>query len=291
MHNTKADFEILKDMESFTEEMFNQIIAFQEKQHPAWNNDLPFDDRIKNLPLHYLVFSNADRNPATHGPTVAHYYPLRKEFTKIIHYAKQVADTPIICDLHARNGFIGSLLAREGGKDINVIGLPNVDGKPNQIEKFFDSTHYEFYCGDGAQLDYDVAFSSWMPSCKNITANILKKNPKLIVYIYTNHTDIITGERQTGTDESFTQLPEQYKLIDKWTINRPKDLFHDIWPDLTASLEEKRHVRIYALTPFHDIAPFKPASPSAPYDWEKDLQMATLALQAKQTLRDGGFPV
>jgi len=291
MHDQDPKFEILKDMESFTEEMFNQIIAFQEKQHPAWNNTLPFEERIKNLPLHYLVFSNADRDPSTHGPTVAHYYPVREEFVKIMHYAKQVSKEPVICDLHARNGFIGSLLAREGGKDINVIGLCDANDKPNQIESFFDNTQYKFHDSDTDQLEYDVAFSSWMPSSKNYTTDIIKKNPKLIVYIYTNHTDKITGIRQTGTDESFTQLPDQYKLIEKWTTIRPANLFNDVWPDLSASPEEIKHIRVYALTPFHSISPFTAAAPCTPYNWEKDLQMATLALQAKQSLRDKGFPV
>lgn len=291
MHNANPNFEVLKNMESFTEEMFNQIIAFQEKQHPAWDNSLPFAERIRNLPLHYLVFSAADRDPATHGPTVAHYYPLREEIIKIMHYAKQVAERPVICDLHARNGFIGSLLAREGGDDTKVIGLRHDDEKPNQIEEFFDSDSYEFLNGPHEQLDYDVAFSSWMPSGENITSTIIEKNPKLIVYIYTNHTDNISGKRQTGTDASFTELPEQYKLIEKWTTNRPKDLFHEIWPDLTPSLEEKRHVKIYAHTSLKDIAPYKNAIPCTPYDWEKELQMATLAHQAKQSLKNRGIKV
>jgi len=293
MQKTDPKFEILKNMESFTEEMFNQIIAFQEKQHPAWNKTLTFDERIKNLPLHYLVFSNADRNPDTHGPTIAHYYPMREEFVKIIHYAKQVAEIPVICDLHARNGFIGSLLAREGGNQTNVIGLRNSEDKPNQIEEFFDAAHYKYFDGNPDQLEYDVAFSSWMPSEKNVTTQILLKNPKLIVFVYTNHTDNVSGIRQTGTDDSFTTLPEQYKLIDKWTIDRPKDLFNDVWPDLSPSVEEKRHVRIYAHTAIKNILPYSSSSSTSikPYDWEKELLMALTAFEAKQSLRNGGFPV
>jgi hypothetical protein len=64
-------FAALKDMESFTDAMFNRIVAFQEKIHPAWNSERSFDDRIKDLPLHALVFSNPDRDPAQFAHTIA----------------------------------------------------------------------------------------------------------------------------------------------------------------------------------------------------------------------------
>ena len=288
------NFEILREMESFTEDMFNRIIAFQEKEHPVWNTQLPFEERIKGLPLHFLVFSNPDRNPQTQGPTVSHFYPLKEEMIKICHYAKQVSNNPVIYDMHARNGFIGSLLAREGKDQLRVIGNQQAEDKPNQIENLMDENCYSLKnTADGTNnaINYDVAFSSWMPSGENATADMIKDKPKLIVLIYTNHTDPVTGIRQTGTDGAFTDLPANYKLIDKWTIDRPKDLFHEVWPDLTPSPEEKRHVRIYADQPWHEIDIYKTTSPFEPYDWEKELQMATLALQAKQSLRERGFPV
>ena len=55
------EYEKLRDMEFFSEDMFNRIIEFQERLHPAWNSALPFAERIKGLPLHALVFSNPDR--------------------------------------------------------------------------------------------------------------------------------------------------------------------------------------------------------------------------------------
>ena len=50
-----TDFEPLRDMGTFTEDMFNRIISFQEKQHPAWNAELGFEQRILGLPLHYFI--------------------------------------------------------------------------------------------------------------------------------------------------------------------------------------------------------------------------------------------
>ena len=102
-------FQKLRNMELFTEELFNRIFAFQEKQSAAWDESKPFDERIKGIPLHNLIFSNPDRNPETTGPTVAHYYPLREENRALVYYANQACDNPTVLDVPARNGFVGSL--------------------------------------------------------------------------------------------------------------------------------------------------------------------------------------
>lgn len=137
-------------MESFTKDMFNRIIDFQEKEHHAWNTNLSFNARIKGLPLHNLIFSNPDRNPATHGSTVAAFFPLREEMQKIAFYVRQLADKPVVCDIYPGNGFIGSLLGREIAMGSSSTEAPAVIGqandpteiKPNQIESFFDAEHF-----------------------------------------------------------------------------------------------------------------------------------------------------
>ena len=281
-------FEKLRNMGSFSEEMFNRIIAFQEKQHPAWNSALPFDERIKDLPLHYLVFSNPDRDPARLGPTVSHIIPLRDEMRRIAAYARQVAKDPVVCDLHAGNGFVGSLLAREG---VKVIGVHEPDAKPNQIKNFYDRDHYQLreQTIESIDFSFDVAFSCWMPAGKNYTPQILNHRPKLIVFIHTKHVDEETGAPQTGVAEAFTDLPERYQLIHEWGMTRPKDLFHDIWPDLTPSIEETRYVKVYADWDNHHID-VEDDQPSAdPYDWEHELDMALLARQAMEHVRAQGM--
>ena len=45
-------FDILREMEPFTEKLFNGIIGFQEKDHAAWVETETFEKRIKDLPLH-----------------------------------------------------------------------------------------------------------------------------------------------------------------------------------------------------------------------------------------------
>jgi len=280
-------FAPLKNMDPFTNDMFNRIIAFQEKDHPAWNTALDFATRIKGLPLHNLIFSNPDRDPTKYGPTVAAYYPLHEEMQKLAAYAKQLSANPLAYDWYPGNGFIGSLLAREG---LSVTGIQDNNVKDNQITSFFDSDVYQFSERNNVAASCDVVLASWIPSQMNPTPEILALQPKLIAYIYTEHVDESSGQRQTGTDDMFDPLVDHYRLVDSWTVHRPKNLLHDIWPDMTPSIEEMRITRVYAanevpMEKLHSIES-KP-----PYDWEMDLQMALLALEAKQELRARGMNV
>jgi hypothetical protein len=283
------NFEILRNMESFTKDMFNRIISFQEKEHAAWNTTLSFEERITGLPLHYLIFSNADRDPATHGPTVAHYYPLRKEMQSIARYAKAASDTPVIIDAHGRNGFIGSLVAREA--ECDVLGLTDADEKPNQIEKFASENYHQKV---QSLADYrgpvDLLLSSWMPSNTDISADVKRLQPTVVVYIYSEHTNPDTGEWQTGKENAFgEQLGDDYQLIDEWQVIRQKDLLHEIWPDLTGNIAETRFTRVYAKVDSgidqHELEDTDPS-----YDWEDELIMTETAMAAKQEMVRRGFP-
>jgi hypothetical protein len=279
-----TNYEPLREMGAFTEDMFNRIIAFQEHEHPAWKTELPFDERIKGLPLHNLIFSTPDRDPAQFGPTVAPYYPLREEMQKLAFYLGQLGTDICVADVYPGNGFVGSLLAREG---IKVKGLPQPGQKPNQIAEFFDAEHYAYLDGNQAPQHFDAAFISWPPADVNPTPQWTEQNTPLLVYVYTEHVDEDNGRRQTGSDHMFEGL-DGYQLVDQWTVLRPKDLLHEIWPDMTPSIEEERHVRIYSKEP---LAPAVSLPPTTPYDWEKDLHMALLALQAKREVEARGFPV
>jgi hypothetical protein len=288
----EKEFEALRHMESFTEDMFNRIIAFQEKQHPAWNPALPFNERIKGLPLHYLIFSNADRDPAKFGPTVTNYYPMRQEMQKLAYYIQQSTENARVCDLYCGNGFIGSLLARELPQgNIPVTGLRAYNAKANQIDSFFDADCYQFSDANLDACECDVVFTSWIPAGINPTAAIVAKQPKLIIYVYTKHKHPETGERQSGTDDMFDDLDEAYQLIQQWSITRPENLFHEIWPDLTPNIEETRYTRIYASKQLPEIKPPKSLPQATPYDWEQELTMAQLALKAKQAIQARGFMV
>ncbi len=285
-----AQFEKLHEMEGFSEEMFNRIVAFQERLHPAWNAALPFSERIQGLPLHALIFSNPDRDPAVCAHTIAPFYPLREEMQRIAHYARQVASQPVVCDFHSRNGFLGSLLGREG---LTVVGLRDPADKPNQIPDFFDPAVYRRYEAAERPVDFsfDVAFSAWMPADVDRTPEILQYRPKLIVYIHSDHVDESSGLPQTGTAEAYNNLPEHYQLVASWSITRPQDLLHEVWPDLTPSIEEIRQVKIFADTPWQTIDVSTSLETVAPYDWEQELEMALTALEAKAHLRAQGHAV
>lgn len=290
--NMENQFEALRHMESFTEDMFNRIIAFQEKQHPAWNAALSFDERIKGLPLHYLVFSNGDRDPVTFAPTVASYYPLRWEMQRLAYFIQRANANARVCDLYCGNGFIGSLLARELPQGHSpVTGLHAYVTKPNQIETFHDADHYQFSDAKLENCECDVVLVSWPPAGANPTPTIVAEQPKIIVYVYTDHKNPQTGERQCGTDDLFDELNKHYRLIDQWDISRPENLFHDIWPDLTPNIEETRHTRIYARKHLPEIKLPDTLPTAAPYDWERELAMAQLALTAKKEIQARGFVV
>jgi|GEM_PF-798933 len=285
------EFEKLRHMEAFSEAMFNRIIEFQEKQHKAWDADQPFGERITDLPLHALIFSNPDRDPQTHAATIAPFYPLRGEMQQIAHCIKQLDDDKgkvRVCDLHPGNGFLGSLLAREG---VTVFGLQDDRHKPNQIPSFYDVDCYQFVSDDLTSVECDVVFSAWMPAGKNRTPEIVARNPKLIIFIHTDHIDESSGQHQTGTAEAFVDLPASYKQILEWTIERPQDLLNEVWPELTPNIAETRRVRIYADAPWHGIDVGSGLQPESPYPWEIELDMALTAYQAKMMLRDQGYPV
>jgi len=280
-------FTALKDIDDFTTDMFNRIISFQEKDHPAWNSQLDFSSRIRGLPLHNLIFSNPDRNPNVFGPTVAPYYPLREEMLKLAHYVSQLNKHPLILDWFPGNGFIGSLLARE---NLKVLGIKDNIAKPNQIELFYDEHCYS-YCNDTIPSHCDMVFASWIPSNLNPTPHFLKQQPKLIAYVFTEHMDPNTNQRQTGTDDMFNSLKNHYRLLDTWSVTRPKNLLHEIWPDMTPNIEETRITRIYIDTKITTdaVLPFNCNVTDDIYDWEKELQLALLAHEAKQALHTRGI--
>ena len=113
----------------------------------------------------------------------------------------------------------------------------------------------------------------------------------MVIFVFTEHANEYNGLWQTGCKEAFSELPEGYKVVDEWSITRPENLLHEAWPDLTASLEEVRHVRIVADQPYHDISLYAPETMATPYDWEEELELALLSIEAKNHLRSQGVAV
>lgn len=281
------DLEKLENMESFTQDLFNRIIAFQSKEHPAWDVSRPFSERIAGLSLHELIFSSPDRDPERFSHTIAPYYPLRYELRKLADYIRQINPEPVVLDYPCGNGFIGSLLAREG---VKVVGVPMPDAKPNQIDPFYDQACYQRKERIGQGDEYDAVFCSWMPAERNLTPELLELAPKIIIYVYTDHRIPESGLRQIGSDEMFNGLND-YRVAEEWQVTRPENLLHESWPDLTPSIEEVRKIRVYVLADLYDQLISPELEPEKPYDWEMDLDMAMTVLEAKAFLRSRGMQI
>ena len=283
----------LKDMQRFTEDMFNRIIDFQEKKHLAWDVNAAFAERIDNLPLHYFIFSNYDRDPDKQGPTLTHYYPLKVEMHKLAHYLRCAGCHEVI-DYYPGNGLLGSLLAKAA--QLTAIGLEFNNQKASQIAQFYDSACYQMRHASDQFTANDTQgyFVSWTPSGSNPVPDLLSKKARLIIFVGTEHSNPETGQRQVGVDNMFDALAEDYRLWDSWEVIRPENLLHKIWPDMTPNIEEIRQVRVYAR---NDLAPAKSADADEEafaqqdpgYFWESELRMAELATQAMNSLQHMPF--
>ena len=80
----RQEFEKLRHMETFSDEMFNRIVGFQEREHIAWDSTQSFADRIKDLALHALIFSNPDRDATVHAHTVAPFIPCSRKYSRLL---------------------------------------------------------------------------------------------------------------------------------------------------------------------------------------------------------------
>jgi len=289
-----ARFSALRSMPQFTEAMFNRIIEFQEKKHLAWNENAAFLERIAQLPLHYFIFSNYDRDPDTQGPTLAHYYPLKEEMHKLAYYL-DCADCREIVDYYPGNGLIGSLLARAAG--LNAVGLAFNNHKPSQIEHFYDRDRYRMlqHREIFQTAPEQAYFVSWTPSGCNPVDEILRQKPRLIIFVGSEHRNEENGERQVGVANMYQTLQDSYQLWDQWEITRAENLLHKIWPDMTPNIEETRQVYVFAnksvASPHDEPLNDEQAKPNEGYFWESELRMAELAAEAMKTLQGMNLPI
>jgi SAM-dependent methyltransferase len=164
--------------------MVQRVVACQQHQHAVWNEGLSFDERISNLPLYALELNNCDRDPKKHGLTIAHYAPAKQEMIALTRIFESSGSKLRILDVGCGNGFIGSLLAREG---LPVIGIDDFSWSPPQIPYLFDERVYEHRAPVSLEKfedDFNVAFCSWMVPNVNLTPLIVSKRPEFIVHVY-----------------------------------------------------------------------------------------------------------
>lgn len=213
-------------------EIFQKIIAYQNtKNSDVWNEELGFDQRISSLPLISMQCNHPTKDPEIHGPTIAHYPPSKREIVAIAKTIKNYSPQARVLDIGCGNGFIGGLLAREG---LNVIGIDDLTWNQPQVSNLYDG---DVYCRkapfslENYTDKYDVAFCSWMVPGENLTNEILKSNPAIIIHVYSSHKDY-KGELITGSKEAYN-LPEGYSFLCEWESCTPSNFIPSLFSQIS----------------------------------------------------------
>lgn len=250
------------------ETIYQNIIQFDKKNHPAWNKNLEFSLRIQNLPLYFLIFNHCSRDSKTQSVTISHYVPCRNEMIALSRIIKEYSNNFIVCDIGCGNGFLGSLLAREG---LNVFGIDDRSYKQPQNKTFYDKKCYNIINTSLFELSvpFDVAFCSWMQPNINLTPKILNKNPKILIHIFSP--DIRNnGTPTTGTNIAY-ECPRNYLLLCEWKSDIPKNYFSPIKTkniDLCNNVFMRNRVRIYVHKDLDLIPNVSPQDFEENYDWD-----------------------
>lgn len=255
---------------AFIRSMLEQIDEFQYRRHLAWNERAPFGERIERLPLYFLEFNNHDRDKSRHGPTIAHYSPARRELRALARFCQSLVPHPTVLDVGCGNGFIGSLLAREG---VRVIGIDDYSWPPPQIGRFSDADRYELHAPCSLAdytAGYDIALCSWMVPGGNLTEAILANYPSAVIHIFS--TDRYRdGKLITGTEAAY-RCPEDYKVAGGWDVSMPADYFAAIVPELMRmhNLPKKRSVEVWVRKDLSGVPLEMPQPLMDEYAWQKE---------------------
>jgi SAM-dependent methyltransferase len=246
--------------------MLSRIEAFQEHIHPVWDANAPFDTRIAGLPLYALTFNNYDRVDSLHGPTIAHYAPARSELRALARTIQSLDPQAAVLDIGCGNGFVGSLLAREGAR---VIGIDDLSWKLPQIPHFYDPICYKLRTPKSLSTyegNVDVAFCSWMVPDANLTKEIVEREPSLIIHVYSPH-DEDGGRRETGCTEAFV-CPERYSVLGGWAVFTPGSFFSDLDEVYSSKPDKIRLVEIWCFSEQLRRVRFTPPEQGTSYDWD-----------------------
>ncbi len=252
------------------ESLQRRIVSFEAYQHPAWDPAQPFTNRIQGLPLFFLEFIHHARIAGSQSTTITHYVPCRNEFRALADIICSYGRDLTVCDIGCGNGFLGSLLAREG---VAGFGIDDRSYVQPQIAHFYDQDCYSVVetALQDLSVEFDVAFCAWMNEGSNLTPQITARNPVLIVHIFSRdqHPD---GTFTTGTIDAF-KCPENYRFLTGWQTIVPEDYFLVLGKegiDLTLYGNPRRN-RSLCVYLRHDVDTLPPASPgdySERYDWD-----------------------
>ena len=161
------------------------------------------------------------------------------------------------------------MLARE---KLNAYGIDDRSHKQPQIYNFYDNQCYEVRRATISDKDvnFDVAFCSWMTPGLNLTPMIVEKKPKLIIHILSPDRQP-DGSPTTGTIEAYLPPPE-YSFLTGWNSFMPKDFFLPLRVktnlNLAVSEQKLMVVVIYAHKDSGDIDKTSPLDFSEYYGWD-----------------------
>jgi len=246
-----------------------RIIEFERKIHPAWDEMKDFGTRISNLPLYFLEINHHEKDNQTQSVTITHYVPCKKEMVALAKTIQSFDDNFVVCDIGCGNGFLGSLLARE---KVNVFGIDNRSYRQPQIYSFYDNQCYNILTSNLSDEDvnFDVAFCSWMTPGLNLTPLIVEKDPKLIIHIFSPDRQP-DGSQTTGTLEAYLP-PPNYTFLAGWNSFMPKDFFLPLriktGLNLAVSQQKIMAVVIYAHRDLKRVETISPSDLSEYYDWD-----------------------
>lgn len=268
-------------MEESVKSLISKILQFQQRNHPAWDAHAHFDERIRDLPLYFLVLNHPDRDTDIESVTITHYVPQRAEIMALAAIIKSCGRYLRVCDIGCGNGFLGSLLAREG---VHVFGIDNRSYTQPQLSNFFDEHYYHIVEAslEDQNISFDVGFCSWMLPNTNLTPAIISKKPQLIIYVHS--IDRQADESwTTGTPDAY-DVPDEYRYLGGWCTFLPADYFYPLRCryslNVTANKQEINQVGIYmragCVARF-----FSPLAFSGCYDWDNE---RTLINQLRQEL-------
>jgi len=252
-------------------QILNNIIQFEQKAHPAWNPKESFSTRIQQLPLYFLEVNHHSKDKRTQSVTVTHYVPCRAEMKALAEIISSCGKDLRVCDIGCGNGFLGSLLAREG---VEIFGIDNRSYNQSQISSFHDENCYIVIetALENPEITFDIGFCSWMTPNANLTPEILSKNPLMIIHVFSPHRQS-NGTPTTGKREAYIR-PRHFKYLVGWRTVLPRDYFRPIGKklnlNLAGNLETIKAVIVYIHEELGLIQAPTPLDFQASYDWDEE---------------------
>lgn len=262
-------------MASTIASMRQGIIQFENCQHLAWDDSQLFAKRIKALPLLFLEFIHPAQDPKTQSTTVTHYVPCRNEFCALADLIRSYGSDLRVCDIGCGNGFLGSLLMREG---VSGFGIDDSSYRQPQIPHFYDPDCYQVIKTNLHDLkgDFDVSMCSWMSEGSNLTPAIVARKPALIIHFYSKD-HYPDGSLTTGTVSAY-KCPENYRLLTGWETRLPQDYFmflmeEEIRLQMYENPFRNRSVCVYLRNDIDSLPPPSPLDYSERYDWDLEREL------------------